>query len=51
MEKKDLFRIEFLLEESQNENRIMNVVMISLLSIIIIQLMVIIDKMGAIDIF
>jgi|688.fasta_scaffold1117583_2 hypothetical protein len=51
MEKKDLYRIEFLLEESQNENRIMNVVMISLLSIIVIQLMVIIDKMGAIDIF
>lgn len=51
MERKDLFSIEFRLEQSINENRTMNVIMIALLSIIVIQLMIIIDKIGAIDIF
>ena len=51
MEKDNFYRFDFLLNKLIDENRTLNLVITALLSIIVLQLMVIIDKMGAIDIF
>ena len=51
MENNNFYRFDFLLNKLIDENRLLNLVITALLSIIVIQLSIIIDKMGAIDIF